>query len=138
MGPCPALARPNVAQILGADTHEQSSCCLTVPLPFRLGRNSLAQAMPQTPGGTAISVRHAYAVAASLASFHSLRVGNAGGRLVWNVSTLAAMAREKSQAPPTGRPKVPMRRRGAHCLVVVRHRLCRPTADETLISHCRA
>src|ERR1700730_15494631 len=36
MGPCPALARPNVAQILGADTHEQSSCCLTVPLPFRL------------------------------------------------------------------------------------------------------
>src|SRR6202047_4228949 len=30
-----------------------------------LGRNSLAQAMPQTPGGTAISVRHAYAVAAS-------------------------------------------------------------------------
>src|ERR1700730_3492940 len=36
MGPCPALARPNVGQILGADTHEQSSCCLTVPLPFRL------------------------------------------------------------------------------------------------------
>src|SRR5439155_772164 len=32
---------------------------------FLLGRNSLAQAMPQTPGGTAISVRHAYAVAAS-------------------------------------------------------------------------
>src|ERR1700730_581634 len=30
-----------------------------------LGRNSLAQAMPQTPGGTAISVRHAYAVASS-------------------------------------------------------------------------
>ena len=30
-----------------------------------LGRNSLAQVMPQTPGGTAISVRHAYAVAAS-------------------------------------------------------------------------
>jgi hypothetical protein len=30
-----------------------------------LGRNSLAQAMPQTPGGTAISVGHAYAVAAS-------------------------------------------------------------------------
>jgi hypothetical protein len=30
-----------------------------------LGRNSLAQAMPQTPGGTAISFRHAYAVAAS-------------------------------------------------------------------------
>ena len=30
-----------------------------------LGRNSLAQAMPQTSGGTAISVQHAYAVAAS-------------------------------------------------------------------------
>src|SRR5712671_6638955 len=30
-----------------------------------LGRNSLAQAMPQTPAGTAISVRHAFAVAAS-------------------------------------------------------------------------
>src|ERR1700730_6028917 len=29
-----------------------------------LGRNSLAQAMPQTPGGTAASGRHAYAVAA--------------------------------------------------------------------------
>src|SRR6516164_2716385 len=27
-----------------------------------LGRNSLGQATPQTPGGTAISVRHAYAV----------------------------------------------------------------------------
>src|SRR5437660_6792844 len=32
---------------------------------WSLGRNSLAQAMPQTPGGTTISVRHAYAVAAS-------------------------------------------------------------------------
>jgi hypothetical protein len=30
-----------------------------------------------------------------------------------------------------------MRRRGADCLVVVRHRLCRPTANETLVSHCR-
>jgi hypothetical protein len=64
--------------------------------------------MPQTPGGTAISVRHAYAVAASLASFHSLRVGNAGGRLVWNVRTWPAMAREKAQAAPTARPKVLM------------------------------
>src|ERR1700674_3592109 len=30
-----------------------------------LVRNSLAQAMPQTPGGTAISVRHVYAVVVS-------------------------------------------------------------------------
>src|SRR5437899_2884239 len=30
-----------------------------------------------------------------------------------------------------------MRRRGADCLVVVRHRRCRPTANETLVSHCR-
>ena len=30
-----------------------------------------------------------------------------------------AMPREKAQAAPTARPKVPMRRRGAHCLVVV-------------------
>src|ERR1700731_2044122 len=30
-----------------------------------------------------------------------------------------------------------MRRRGADCFVVVRHRLCRPTANETLVSHCR-
>src|SRR5207245_5553367 len=43
------------------------------------------------------------------------------------------MAREKAQAAPTARPKVPMRRRGADCPVVVRHRLCRPTANETLI-----
>ena len=32
---------------------------------------------------------------------------------------------------------VPMRRLGADCFVVVRHRLCRPTANETLVSHCR-
>src|ERR1700720_4095034 len=43
----------------------------------------------------------------------------------------------KAQAAPTARPKVLMRRRGADCLVVVRHRLCRPTANETLLSHCR-
>ena len=29
-----------------------------------------------------------------------------------------AMLREKAQAAPTARPKVPMRRRGADCLVV--------------------
>src|SRR6516162_10237795 len=101
--------------------------------------------MPQTPGGTAISVRHAYAGrekprkrrayshqanerprcrrrAASLTSFHSLRVGNAGGRLVWNVRTYAAMRREKAQAAQTARPKVPMRRLGADCSVVVSKR----------------
>jgi hypothetical protein len=30
-----------------------------------------------------------------------------------------------------------MRRLGADCFVVVRHRLCRPTATETLVNHCR-
>src|ERR1700737_3287991 len=66
-----------------------------------------------------------------------MRVGNAGGRLVRNVRTWPAMPREKAQAAPTARPKVPMRRRGADCLVVVRHRLRRPAANETLVSHCR-
>src|ERR1700732_3346448 len=47
------------------------------------------------------------------------------------------MPREKAQAAKTARPKVPMRRPGADCFVVVRHRLCRPTANETLVSHCR-
>src|SRR3984893_2550354 len=50
---------------------------------------------------------------------------------------LAGDAKGKAQAAPTARPKVLMRRRGADCLVVVRHRLCRPTANETLVSHCR-
>ena len=51
-------------------------------------------------------------------SFHSLRVGNADGRLVWNVRTWSAMLREKAQVAQTARPKVPMRRRGADCPVV--------------------
>src|SRR6202140_3174249 len=38
--------------------------------------------------------------------------------LVWNVRTWPAMPREKAQAAPTARPKVPMRGRGADCLVV--------------------
>ena len=38
--------------------------------------------------------------------------------LIRNVITLPAMPREKAQAAPTARPKVPMRRRGADCLVV--------------------
>src|SRR6516164_3452235 len=42
--------------------------------------------------------------------------------LVWNVRTYTAMPREKAQAAPTARPKVPMRRLGAHCLVVVMKR----------------
>jgi hypothetical protein len=33
--------------------------------------------------------------------------------------------------------QVPMHRLGADCFVVVRHRLCRPTANETLVSHYR-
>jgi hypothetical protein len=38
--------------------------------------------------------------------------------LVRNVRTWPAMPREKAQAAPTARPKVPMRRRGADCSVV--------------------
>src|SRR4029450_1008763 len=38
--------------------------------------------------------------------------------LTWNVRTWPAMAREKAQAAPTARPKVPMRRLGADCFVV--------------------
>ena len=49
-------------------------------------------------------------------------------------NSLTKKAPYKAQAAPTARPKVLMRRRGADCLVVVRHRLCRPTANETLIS----
>src|ERR1700730_16457526 len=40
-------------------------------------------------------------------------------REVRNVRTWPAMLREKAQAAPTARPKVPMRRRGADCLVRV-------------------
>src|SRR3984893_7217602 len=43
--------------------------------------------------------------------------------LVWNVRTWPAMSREKAQAAPTARPKVPMRRRGADCPVVVSKRV---------------
>src|SRR6516165_10069405 len=42
--------------------------------------------------------------------------------LVRNVRTWPAMPREKAQAAPTARPKVPMRRLGAHCPVVVMKR----------------
>ena len=42
--------------------------------------------------------------------------------LVWNVRTWPAMLREKAQAAPTARLKVPMRRRGADCPVVVKKR----------------
>src|SRR5215831_10411239 len=38
--------------------------------------------------------------------------------LVRNVRTYTAMPREKAQAAPTARPKVPMRRLGADCFVV--------------------
>ena len=43
--------------------------------------------------------------------------------LVRNVRTYTAMPREKAQAAPTARPKVPMRRLGADCLVVVMKRV---------------
>jgi hypothetical protein len=39
---------------------------------------------------------------------------------VRNVRTWPAMAREKAQAAPTARPKVPMRRLGADCFVLAR------------------
>src|SRR6516162_10575325 len=42
--------------------------------------------------------------------------------LVWNVRTYTAMPREKAQAAPTVRPKVPMRRLGADCSVVAMKR----------------
>src|SRR5246127_3887980 len=42
--------------------------------------------------------------------------------LVRNVRTYTAMPREKAQAAPTARPKVPMRRLGADCSVVVEKR----------------
>src|ERR1700730_127702 len=42
--------------------------------------------------------------------------------LVWNVRTYTAMLREKAQAAPTARPKVPMRRLGAPRVVVVMKR----------------
>ena len=43
--------------------------------------------------------------------------------LVRNVRTYTAMTREKAQAAPTARPKVPMRRSGADCSVVARKRV---------------
>src|SRR5205823_6003562 len=72
-----------------------------------LGRNSLAQAMPGADGALQ-----------SLTSFHSLRVGNAGGRLVRNVRTCPPMQRERSQAAQTARIRVPMRGAGAEQPVV--------------------
>src|SRR6516164_9633756 len=42
--------------------------------------------------------------------------------LVRNVRTYTAMPREKAQAAPTARPKVPMRRLGADCFVVAMKR----------------
>src|SRR6266436_7196869 len=53
------------------------------------------------------------------------RVGSAklDQAVVWNVRTWPAMAREKAQAAPTARPKVPMRRRGTDCLVVAMKRV---------------
>src|ERR1700682_2063571 len=55
------------------------------------------------------------------------RIRHVGGAklnlaLVRNVRTWPAMAREKAQAAPTARPKVPMRRRGADRPVVVTKR----------------
>jgi hypothetical protein len=52
-------------------------------------------------------------------------------------NSLTSKAPYKAQVAQTARPKVPMCHLGADCSVVVRHRLCRATANETLVSHCR-
>ena len=49
-------------------------------------------------------------------------VGGEGGNRLAYPATYTAMLREKAQAASTARPKVPMRRLGAHCLVVVMKR----------------
>ena len=49
-------------------------------------------------------------------------VGGEGGNVLAYPATYTAMPREKAQAAPTARPTVPMRRLGAHCLVVVMKR----------------
>jgi len=46
-------------------------------------------------------------------------VGGEGGNVLAYPATWPAMLREKAQVAPTARPKVPMRWRGADCLVVV-------------------
>jgi hypothetical protein len=54
-----------------------------------------------------------------------LEIGTSGsvrgedGNILTYSATWPAMPREKAQAAPAARPKVPMRRRGADCFVVV-------------------
>jgi len=50
-------------------------------------------------------------------------VGGEGGNVLAYPATWPAMLREKEQAAPTVRLKVPMRRRGADCPVVVLKRV---------------
>jgi len=49
-------------------------------------------------------------------------VGGEGGNVLAYPATYTAMPREKAQAAPTARPKVPMRRLGADCFVVAMRR----------------
>ncbi len=49
-------------------------------------------------------------------------VGGEGGNVLAYPATWPAMPREKVQAAPTARPKVPMRRGGADCFVVAMKR----------------
>jgi len=49
-------------------------------------------------------------------------VGGEGGNVLAYPATWPGMTREKAQAAPTARPKVPMCRRGADCPVVVMKR----------------
>ena len=50
-------------------------------------------------------------------------VGGEGGNILVYPATWPAMPREKAQAAPTARLKVPMRRRGADCPVVATKRV---------------
>jgi hypothetical protein len=50
-------------------------------------------------------------------------VGGEGGNILVYPATWPAMPREKAQAAPTARPKVPMRRAGADCFVVAMKRV---------------
>src|SRR5665647_3578892 len=72
------------------------------------------------PYKSPIELRAAYMPDAAWAVSGIRHIGGAklNRAFVWNVRTWPAMPREKVQAAPTARPKVPMRRRGADCLVI--------------------
>src|SRR5437899_12570850 len=53
----------------------------------------------------------------------------------WSNAWLTLATMWRSRPWPANWPATECPRRG--CFFVVRHRLCRPTANETLVSHCR-